>query len=109
MKLNIYKNKEIIKTYEADSYDLMFGTVEDIAEAIDIDNLQTGSEVEILKVVGKLALTSMDTIKNLLEDVFDGISDEELKCVKVTEITTVLLDIVNFTISQLKMGNGSKN
>lgn len=109
MKLNIYENKKVIKTYEADTYDLMFGICEDVANAIDLDSLQTGSDVEILKAVGKLAITSMDTIKELLKDIFDGITDEEIKKTKVKEITNVFVDVVKYTISQLNIGVDSKN
>lgn len=109
MKLNIYEKRKIVKTYEVDTYDLMFGTVEDVANAIDIDSLKTGSDVEILKMVGKLVITSMDTIKYLLQDIFPDLTDEELKKVKVSEIATVLVDVVKFTIEQLNLGNNSKN
>ena len=109
MKLNIYEKKKIIKTYEVDTYDLMFGTVEDVANAIDLDSLKSGSDVEIIKMVGKLVMTSMDTVKNLLKDIFDGLTDEELKKVKVSEIATVLVDVVKFTITQLNLGGNGKN
>ena len=109
MKLNIYEKKKIIKTYNVDAYDLMFGTVEDVANAIDIDSLKTGSDVEIIKMVGKLVMTSMDTVKNLLKDIFEGLTDEELKKTKVSEIATVLVDVVKFTISQLNLGANGKN
>ncbi len=109
MKLNIYEKKKIIKTYEVDTYDLMFGTVEDVANAIDLDSLKTGSDVEIIKMVGKLVMSSMDTVKNLLKDIFDGITDEELKQTKVSEIATVLVDVVKFTIAQLNLGGNGKN
>lgn len=109
MKLNIYENKKVIKTYEVDTYDLMFGTVEDVANAIDIDSLKTGSDVEIIKLVGKLVMSSMGTVKNLLKDIFDGITDEELKKTKVSEIATVLVEVVKFTIAQLKLGDNGKN
>ena len=109
MKLNIYNKKQIVKTYETNTYDLMFGTVEDIANAIDIDSLKTGSDVEIIKMVGKLVMTSMDTVKNLLKDIFDGLTDEELKGTKVSEIATVLVDVVKFTIAQLNLGDNGKN
>lgn len=109
MKLNIYEKKKIIKTYETDTYDLMFGTVEDVANAIDIDSLKTGTDVEIIKMVGKLVMTSMDTVKNLLKDIFDGLTDEELKGTKVSEIATVLVDVVKFTIAQLNLGGNGKN
>lgn len=109
MKLNIYDKKKIVKTYEVDAYDLMFGTVEDVANAIDIDSLKTGSDVEIIKMVGKLVMTSMGTVKNLLKDIFDGLTDEELKGTKVSEIATVLVDVVKFTITQLNLGVTEKN
>lgn len=112
MKLNIYEKKEIVKTYEVDAYDLMFGTIEDVADAIDLDQLETGSDAEIIKLVGKLVIGSMDTVKRLLKDIFDGITDEELKNTKVTEIAHVLIDIVGFTIAQLNLsfkGKDGKN
>lgn len=109
MKLNIYDKKKIVKTYEVDAYDLMFGTVEDVANAIDIDSLKSGSDVEIIKMVGKLVMSSMDTVKNLLKDIFDGLTDEELKNTKVSEIATVLVDVVKFTIAQLNLGENGKN
>ena len=109
MKLNIYNKKEIVKTYEADTYDLMFGTVEDVAEALDLDSLKSGSDVEIIKMIGKLVMNSMDTVKDLLKDVFDGITDEEIKRTKVSEIATVLLDIVKYTMAQLGKGASAKN
>lgn len=109
MKLNIYDKKKIIKTYETDVYDLMFGTVEDVANAINLDSLKSGSDVEIIKMAGKLVITSMDTVKNLLKDIFNGLTDEELKNTKVSEIATVLVDVVKFTIAQLNLGVNGKN
>ena len=112
MKLNVYKKKEIVKTYEVDTYDLMWGTIEDVAAAIDLDKLETGSDVEIIKLVGKLIFTSMDTISNLLKDIFDGLTDEELRNTKTAEIAVVLIDVVKFTIAQLNIGfkgNKGKN
>lgn len=109
MILNIYKDRQIEKTYTAETYDLMFGTIEDVADAINLDSLKTGSDVEIIKMIGNLVLNSMGTVKNLLKDIFDGITDEELKRVKVKEIAAVLLDVVKFTIIQLNLGNNGKN
>lgn len=109
MKLNIYEKKQIVKTYEANAYDLMFGTVEDVADAVKLDDLQTGSDVEIIKMVGNLVLNSMDTVKNLLKDIFDGLTDEELKNTKITEIALVLIEVVKFTMNQLSAGMNGKN
>lgn len=107
MKLNIYEKKKVVKTYEADTYDLMFGTVEDIADAVDLDKLKGGTDADLLKTVGKVAITSMDTIRNLLKDIFEGITEEELKNTRISEIAAVLVEVIKFTIGQLN--SGSKN
>ena len=106
MKLNIYDKKEVVKTYEAQTYDLMFGTVEDVAQAINIDALKTGSQAEIIKMAGNLVLNSMEMVKGLLMDIFDGITEDEIKKTKVKEIALVLVEVVRFTIAQLNLGTG---
>ena len=108
MKLTIYENKKPVKTYTAETYDLMFGTVEDITEAMNIDALQTGSDVEIIGMAANLIKSNMTTVKDLLKDIFDGLTDEEIKRTKVREVARVLVDVVKFTITQLKTGE-SKN
>ena len=104
MKLNIYEKKKIVKTYTAETYDLMWGVVEDVADAVKIDNLTTGSDVEIIKLVGAFVASNIGTVKELIKDVFEGITDEELRNTKVSEIAGVMIDIVRFTIAQLMIG-----
>ena len=53
LKLDVYEKRKIVKTHECDSYDLMFGTVEDFLNLIDADSLKTGSDEELILVVGK--------------------------------------------------------
>ena len=109
MKLRIYDKKVVVKTYEADKYDLMFGTLEDAAEAVKLDELQTGTDVEIIKMVGGFVFTSMDTVKSLMKDIFEGLTDDELRNTKVSDMATVLVDVVKFTIEQLNIGAKRKN
>lgn len=109
MKLNIYEKKHVVKTYEVDTYDLMFGVLEDVADAIKLDELKTGTDVEIIKMAGNLVLHSMETVKDLLKDIFEGITDEELKKCKVSEMAIVLVDVVKYTLNQLGKGFGGKN
>lgn len=113
MKLNIYKKENgkrvIEKTYEAETYDLLFGVLEDVADAIDLDSMQTGSDVEIVKMVGNLVLKSMSKVRELLLDIFPGISEEEIKRASIQEIARVLIDVATFTVLQLKEGLSSKN
>lgn len=109
LKLNIYEKKQIKKTYTAETYDLMFGTVEDLLELINIDNLQSGSDVEIIKLVGNVVTKGMGIIKPLLKDIFEGLTDDELKCTKVNEIVTVLINVVKFSIIEMSKGANGKN
>lgn len=108
MKLNIYNHKQIVKTYTADTYDLMFGTLEDIADAIKLDGMKDGSNNEIIEMAAKLVTKSMGTVRDLMKDVFPGITDEELRCTRVSDLVRVLVDVVKFTIVQLDKGS-SKN
>lgn len=109
MKLNIYEKKQIVKTYEADTYDLMWGVLEDLANAIKIDEMKTGSEAEIIRMGMNLIMNSMDTVKDLLKDIFDGITDEEIKKTKVMEIARVFVDVVKYTIEQMGKSFPAKN
>lgn len=109
MKLNIYENKKVKKTYESDTYDLMFGTLEDVAGAINLDKLQTGSNAEIIKTAGDFVVHSMDTVKNLLKDIFPGLTDEEIRKAKLSEIAAVLVDVIRYAIQQLNILPKSKN
>ncbi len=109
MKINVYEKRKIVKTYEVDAYDLPFGILEDVADTIDIDSLKTGSDVEIITLVGKMIIKNKNIIKELLKDIFDGITDEEIRKTTVTEMARVIVDIVTYTIGQLNLGNSSKN
>lgn len=110
MKLNVYaRNKKVEKTYTADTYDLMFGTLEDVANAVKIDDMKTGSDVEIIKAVMGLVLGSMDTVKDLMKDIFTGITDEELKRCKVKEMAQAIVEVVQYTFTEFGKGFGSKN
>lgn len=93
----------------AETYDLMFGTVEDLLQLINIDNLQSGSDVEIIKLAGNVVVKGMDIIKPLLKDIFEGLSDEELKCTKVNEIVAVLVEVVKFSVTEMAKGAKGKN
>lgn len=105
IKLNIYKkdNKnEIEKTYTSESYDLMLGTVEEFMQIIDIDKIGDQKEVAIMvyKCYGQ--------IKPLLKDIFPGVTDDELKNVKIKELVPVIIEVCSSimeSLDLLKSGN----
>ena len=108
MKLNIYDHKEVIKTYEANAYELMFGTVEDLIDAAKLDKIESGTDAEIVMAATNLVTTSMDTVKDLLKDVFDGLTDDEIRHTRVSEIVNVIVDIIMYAISQITLFGGGK-
>ncbi len=108
MKLNIYDHKEVIKTYEANEYELMFGTVEDMIDAAKLDKIESGTDAEIVMAATNLVTTSMDTVKDLLKDVFDGLTDDEIRHTRVSEIVNVIVDVIRYAISQISLFGGGK-
>ena len=109
MKLTVYEKRKVVKTYEADTYDLPFGVVEDVADIIKIDELKTGNNDELFKLAADVVLKGTNTVKELMKDIFDGITDEELKKTRVTEMAQVLIEVVKYTAAQLSKGLSQKN
>ncbi len=111
MKLNVYDRKtgDVVKTYETEAYRLFFGTLEDVANAVDLDSLEDASEVEILKLVTRLITGSLGTVKDLMMDIFPGITEEELRSTYLDEQAAVLVEVVMYTFEQMAKGIGRKN
>ena len=105
MELHIYEKKTAIKTYYEDAYDLKFGTIEDVAKAVKLDDIKTGSNDELMKLAINLVLSSIDTVKDLMKDIFDGITDAELRCCSVSEMALVLVEVINYTMRQLTLSS----
>lgn len=109
LRLNIYQNKTVEKTYTCETYDIMFGTVEDIISVIDLDAISSGDNAELVAVVCQVVLKSMNLIKPLLKDIFPGLTDDELKRCKVKDIAVVLMNVIQFTFAQVLEGTNGKN
>ena len=96
LKLNIYKNQhEIEKTFTASGYDLMLGTCEDVMNIIDIDKLNDNAAVAMMVVKG------YGMLKPLLKDIFEGLTDEDLKGIKVKELIPLFLDVCHNIVESL--------
>lgn len=104
--LDIYKNqKEIEKTLVADSYDLMFGTVEDVLAIFDPDAMT--DEIAIATTVFKC----FNQLKPLLKDIFPEATDEDLRKIKVKDLIPLFLAVcknIADDIGMLKQGNSNR-
>lgn len=108
MKLNIYENREVVKTYETGGYEIMFGTVEDLIDAANLDKIESGSDAELVVAATALVTNSMGTVKDLLKDIFEGITDEELRHTRVSEIVSVIVEVLMYAIGQISVFGGSR-
>ena len=105
LTLNIYsaeKKNEVEKTYTAESYDLMLGTVEDLMQVIDVDKMTDNIEIT------RMVISGFGLLKPFIKDIFTGVTDDELKRVKVKELVPLFIDVFKSVVDSLdllKTGN----
>lgn len=100
LRLNIYEggnSKHAIKTFRAEGYDLMLGTVEDIMEVIDIDKAQDKTEL------AKMVVSGYRKLMPLIKDIFPEITEEELRKVKIKELIPLFFDIAKNIAEDLEL------
>lgn len=104
LKLNIYKNqREVEKTYTANTYDIMFGTIEDFMNMLDLEAFMgNGGTASLMEATSKLMSGGLDVIKPLLKDIFPELTDAELRRTKAKELLGVLAGLTGFSLDELK-------
>ena len=105
--LPIYEKKEVVNVYEVDSYNILFGTVEDLINVIDLDSIGAGDDFN--RVVTKAIPKVFGMIKPLLKDIFDGLTDEEIKNCRLSDVVNVVVWVVKSSISQIDVNGSRKN
>lgn len=104
--LKIYKGREVEKVYHVEEIDLMFGVVEDIIDALNLDSLQSGSTKEIMSAIIK----AKGTLKPLLMDVFDGLTADEIRRTRSQNVSEVIIGIANYYFNDVfKINDERKN
>lgn len=103
MKLNVYKNqKEIEKTYSIDTYDLMYGTVEDVLGIFDeVDDLSNNMKLFIAIQKNRTKLN------DLLLDIFPDMTEADLRKIKLKELVPLFIELFNYVKDSF--GNPEKN
>ncbi len=104
LKLNIYKNQqEVEKTYTAQDYDVMYGTVEDLLDCLDLEALTNGAGTDdLISAASRLLRARADVINPLLLDIFPGLTEAELRHTKTREVLEVIVNLTGFSLDQLK-------
>ena len=105
LELNIYDGAKIEKTYTADTIDCSFGVVEDILNALNFESIKTGNKFELAAMVIKC----MDQLKPFLKEIFVGVTDEELRKVKMSNIVDIFKSLYYFANVELGKVTDEKN
>ena len=105
LELNIYDGAKIEKTYTADTIDCSFGVVEDILNALNFESIKTGNKLELAAMVIKC----MDQLKPFLKEIFVGVTDEELRKVKMSNIVDIFKSLYYFANVELGKVTDEKN
>lgn len=115
LQLNIYadkKLKEVEKTYTTNDFELSFGACEDLLELVNIDMFEGGlealSDENKIALILKPIITGVPTFKDILKDVFDGLTDDELKRVKTSEFIKCVATIIKYSITGLASSFGKQ-
>lgn len=95
LTLNIYDGGNITKTYKANEFDLLWGTMEDLVNCIDLDKVNDTFEV------GKMILHVLPQLKPLLKQIFSGVTDSEIRCTKVKELVPIFIQAFKYAFSEI--------
>ena len=100
IELNIYKKengkKVLDKKFETNDVNIKFGVLEDLMEVLEAITNKS-NEKEILEAIFK----NLKNIKPLLLDIFDGLTDEDLRKADTNEIVKVVSEIISWAINQI--------
>ena len=107
LELKTYKNdrKTVAKTYKATSFDLSFGTTTDLLKGIDIEKI----DIDDTKTLAMLILSKWDCIVPTFMDIFPGISEDELRTCKTSDMVAVVKGAFIHLTESLNGLSDSKN
>ena len=103
--LHIYDKtgKNLVKMYEAQPFELPFGTVRKLMAIVKIEDMN--NQAELLKVIAQ----AWDEIIAVLNMVFPECTEEEWDTVKTKEVLRVVIQIAKAAISDVFIIPTEKN
>lgn len=95
--LDIYEKRKVVKTYETNDYDMLYGTLEDM--------MQMSETISDEAIFTK----EIKAFKPFLREMFDGITDEELRNVKVKDMYRIMQQAIIYACSAIGESSNEKN
>ncbi|MBQ1538631.1 MAG: hypothetical protein IIZ73_10005 [Ruminococcus sp.] len=95
--LKIYDDsgKNIVKSYESKTYDLMFGTVMKLMELLKVEDMD--DQLKMLKTI----YGAWEEIKTVLAGVFPEATDDDWKHVRVKELLPLIMKIAKLSVTEV--------
>lgn len=111
LKLNVYKNGEVEKTYEREEARLITGACVDILDGVDIEKMLDGqlTDEKMAKEIIKLVVKSFSSFKLLIQAVFIGLTDDEYRRTDVVEVADVVIKVVRYSLGRIYRIGAGKN
>ena len=97
IKLNIYNGNTVEKVYTAETIDFSFGVVEDVLDALDLENLKSDNKMELASVIIKCS----KQLKPFLKDIFVGVTDEEIRRTRIQNLIEVFKGLYQYATKEL--------
>ena len=89
------RNSEIIKSVRARSFDIRFGTIDNLMGLLNIDENTTS--FELLKKIS----TTWNEVTTLLDDIFPDMTKEDWKLVRINDLIPVVLQVIKYTFTEI--------
>ena len=95
LTLNIKDGQGNVKTFEAGTFTISFGTIDKLMGLMDLDE-QTSS-FEVLKKI----TSAWKEIVKIMGEIFPDMTPEDWDCVKLNDLVPVVLKVVQFTFAEM--------
>jgi hypothetical protein len=95
LKLNVRTAEGSAKTYTSDTIDFSFGVVEDVLDALNLENLSDKNQIAIMVV------KCSKQLRPFLKEIFEGVTDEELRTVKMSNLVEVFKGLYHYASMEL--------
>lgn len=95
LKLHVRTSEGSAKTYTTDTVDFSFGVVEDVLDALNLENLSDKNQIAIM------AVKCSKQLRPFLKEIFEGVTDEELRTVKMSNLVEVFKGLYHYASAEL--------
>lgn len=103
MELKIYKGSEVDKIYKVQEAHISYGIAEDmikfLSESFSGLDLESASDLAVVNTLAMMIAGSFSIASDLVKSVIPEISDEELRAVRLDDLLTFIVELIQYSVS----------